>query len=126
MTTYYLFERIDSGNMCLILSDRKMYQLQTSIVVDPKMAAKTSFENILEQIQSFNLNFQLQQFASKSPLSKTEMEFHFCNLKHPPPVFLNPSFQKSQFLLSLTKSLRLISLSSRTIMILVLQNIKQL
>ena len=44
-----------------------MHQLKTSDVVNPTMIAKTSFENILETIQSSNLNFQLQV----SPFSAT-------------------------------------------------------
>ena len=52
-----------------------MNQLNTSDLVDPTMVAKKSFDNILEHIQSSNLNFQLQVspfsatiFLKKSPI----------------------------------------------------------
>ena len=44
-----------------------MYQIKTSDVVDSTMVAKSSFDNILDQLQSSNSNFKLQV----SPFSAT-------------------------------------------------------
>ena len=65
-------ERIDCGNKCIHFTNRRMEQLRISDG-DPTMAAKRAFENILDLIQSSNLNFQLQlsPFSASISLKKS-------------------------------------------------------
>ena len=56
---FFLYTRKDYGNTCLISTNRNMDELAVS-EINPTMVAKRTFENILNHIQSSNLNFQLQ------------------------------------------------------------------
>ena len=58
LVIYKCIFRIDCGNTCFILMNRSMHQLNASDL-NPTMVASKTFDSILEQIQSSNLNFQL-------------------------------------------------------------------
>ena len=71
-----MFElRIDCGNTCSILMNRKMYEIESSELT-PAMAASRTFDSILQQIQTSNLNFQLQisPFSANIAIKKTPIK----------------------------------------------------
>ena len=67
--------RIDGGNTCIVLMDRSMNKFKTSDF-NPTMVASRTFDSILQQIQSSNLNFQLQisPFAANISLKRSPVK----------------------------------------------------
>ena len=71
--------------MCSNLTERKIEEIRFSDE-NPTMVGKTAFNNIIEQIQSSNLNFQLQMspFSASISLKKSLIKDKFGNILFPP------------------------------------------
>ena len=67
--------RIYSGNMCSNLTDKIMNKIKDSDL-NPTMLASATFDNIIKQILSSNLNFQIQisPFSANISLKKTPIK----------------------------------------------------
>ena len=78
--------RMYSGNMCSTFTDRKIEQINSSDL-NPTMLAGKMFENILHQIQTSNLNFNLQlsPFSALISLKKTLVKDKTGTPLLPPP-----------------------------------------
>jgi hypothetical protein len=88
----YKYIEIDCGNKCLNFVNRSMDQKINSDI-NSKMVAKQTFNNILELIQTSNLNFQLQisPFSASISLKKTLVKDKFGVELLPSPTCLQPT-----------------------------------
>ena len=81
--------------MCSIFTNKSMDPLTDSDNKNPAMLASRNFDKIIEQIQSSNLNFQLQisPFSAQISLKKSIVKEKSGALRLPPPPAFLPSHE---------------------------------